>query len=63
MEGIDYINMPIARLDERDKELSASLRSIEHNPERKAQIQKELGDIAFELWCRYATGELEFAPS
>lgn len=55
--------MPLSRLDERGKELAASLRTIEHTPERKAQIQKELGDIAFELYCRHEAGELEFVPA
>jgi len=51
--------MPYERLDARGKELSLSLNTIEHAPERKAQIQKELGCIAFELWCQYEEGKVE----
>ena len=56
----NYIEMPLHRLNERGKELSASLRGIDHCSERKAQIQYELGQISFELYCRYNIGELVF---
>ena len=59
-ESVDYINMPLGRLDERGKVLADSIRTIEHGPERKADIQRELGHIAFELWCRHESGEVEF---
>jgi len=52
-------DMPLDRLDSRGKELSASLRSIEHCPERKQQIQHELSVIAFELYCQYNEGKVE----
>jgi len=52
-------DMPMEYLDRRGKELSLSLRNIEHCPERKAQIQKELGNIAFELYCQYQEGKIE----
>lgn len=66
-ELIKYIDIPegsvpLGYLDRRGKELSSSLREIQHNSERKEQIKKELGNIAFELWCRYEAGEIEFAP-
>jgi len=51
--------MPIERLDSRGRELSWSINNINHCPERKAQIQKELGDIAFEMWFRFHDGEFE----
>jgi len=57
----NYIDMPLERLDGRGKELSASLRGIDHCPERRAQIQYELGQISFELYCRYNDNEIEFA--
>lgn len=60
-EHIDYINMPLERLDARGKELSANMRNIEYTGERKAQVQAELGMIALELWCRHQEGKIEFA--
>lgn len=59
-ELINYIEMPLARLDARGKELSEAVRGNYLNPERMKQVQKELGDIAFELWCRHDAGEIEF---
>ena len=56
---INYIDMPLQRLDERGKVLTESLNTIRHHPERVAQIKKELGDIAFEMWFRYQEGEFD----
>lgn len=56
-ELVDYINMPVQRLNDRGKELTWSLNNIRHTPERLEQIKKELGDIAFEMWFRYQDGE------
>lgn len=63
MELVNYIDMPLSRLDARGKELSAAIRGNYLNPERKAQVSKELGDIAFELWCRHEEGDIEFIPN
>jgi len=57
----NYLEMSLERLDSRGKVLSESLRSIDHCPERKAQIQYELGQISFELYCRYQENKIEFA--
>ena len=51
--------MPLAQLDARGKELSLAIREGYLNPERKAQVQSELGQISFELWVRYNAGEME----
>lgn len=51
-EHINYIEMPLIKLQERCIMLSNSLNRIEHCPERKNQIQVELGNIAFELYSR-----------
>lgn len=59
-EHINYPDMPLGRLDARGKELSANVRNIEYTGERKEQVQRELGMIAFELWCRHDAGEIEF---
>ena len=59
-ELINYIDMPIQRLDTRGRELSWSINNIDHCPERKAQIQKELGNIAFEMWFRHQEGDFIF---
>lgn len=61
-ELINYIDMTPERLDERGKILSEKIRDGYLTPERKAQVQKELGDISFELWCRYQENEVEFIP-
>lgn len=58
-ELINYIDMPLSRLDQRGKELSWSINNINHDPERKAQIQHEISNIALEIWCRYDAGEVE----
>jgi len=50
--------MPVEHLDARGKVLAESIRNINHCPERKAQIQRELGNISFELWCQYQEGKL-----
>lgn len=54
-------DMPYEHLNARGKELSSSLRGIEHCPERKAQIQHELAIISFELYSQYQAGKVEFA--
>jgi len=56
-ELVNYIDWPLTKLDERGKELTWSINNIEHGPERKAQIQLEIGIIATELWCRHRDGE------
>lgn len=56
----NYIDMPIQQLDQRGKELSASINTINHTPERKAQIQREISSIAFEMWFRYQSEEFDF---
>lgn len=56
---VDYVSMPLARLDERGKELSYAIREGYLNPERKAQVQHELGQISFELYQRHLAGEME----
>lgn len=58
-ELINYVDMPLTRLDARGKELTAAIKGEYLNEVRKAQVQKELGDIAFELWCRYNEGDVE----
>lgn len=55
----NHIEWANERLDERAMILSKSLREIEHCPERKAQIQTELGILAFETWMRYEEGKYE----
>ena len=56
-------DMPYERLDARGKELAESLRTIRHNPERLHQIQTELQNIAFELWCQYEEGKVELVET
>jgi hypothetical protein len=58
-ELINYIDMPIGRLSERGKELTAAINGNYLSVERKAQVQKELGDIAFEMWFRHQDGEFD----
>ena len=58
---IDRISQSVETLDTRGRELTWSINNIEHCPERKAQIQHELGSIAFEMWFRYQDGE--YTPS
>lgn len=55
----NYIEMPIGQLNERGEELSHAIREGYLNPERKAQVQKELGSISFEMWFRYRNGEFD----
>ena len=50
----------IEALNARGKELTWSINNIDHDPARKADIQKELGNIAFEMWWRHKDGEFEF---
>jgi len=57
----NYIEMSLERLDTRGKELSAAIRGNYLNKERKAQVQSELGLIAFELYMRHEAGEMEIA--
>lgn len=59
-ELIDYVSMPIEQLNARGKELTIAIRGNYLNPERKAQVQKELSDLAFEMWMRHNEGEFEF---
>ena len=56
---VDRISQSVETLDERGRQLTWSINNIEHCPERKAQIQHELGSIAFEMWFRYQTGEYQ----
>jgi hypothetical protein len=56
----DFINMPLERLDARGKELTAAIRGNYLNEERKAQVQAEISQIAFELWQRHEEGKIEF---
>lgn len=58
-ELVNYIEMPLERLNARGKELTWSLNNINHGPERKAQIQHEISCIALELWCKHRDGEVE----
>lgn len=59
MELVNYLDISTEQLDARGKELSASLREIQHTTERRDQIHHELGNIAFELWSRYEVGDIE----
>lgn len=45
---------PVSRLQARLDELKANERAINYTGERKAQVSREIGAIAFELSCRYA---------
>jgi len=58
-ELVNYIDMPLERLDERGRELTQAINGNYLNPERKAQVQHEISCIALELWCRHEEGELE----
>ena len=58
-ELVNYIDMPLERLDARGKELTEALHGNYLNAERTAQVQHEISCIALELWCRREAGELE----
>jgi hypothetical protein len=60
MSGENYIEMPIERLNYRGKELTLAIRGEYLSGERKAQVQRELSNIAFEMWWRHNEGEFEF---
>ena len=62
-EYIDYISMPMEQLDARGKELAAKIREGYLSDERKAQVQHEISNISFELWCRYNEGDIQFVPT
>lgn len=53
----DRINQSTEYLDRRGRELSWSVKNIEHTPERREQIQREIGSLSFELYIRYQEGE------
>jgi len=55
----NHTEWPLARLDQRGRELTQAINGNYLNPERKAQVQHEIGLIATELWFRHEEGELE----
>lgn len=52
VEEHNHTEWPLDRLKRRADELQRSLNGIEHHPIRKAQIQREIGLIATELYYR-----------
>lgn len=56
----NYIEMPLEQLNVRGRELADSFNTIDHCPERKAQIQREMSLIAFETWFGYQVEEFQF---
>jgi len=59
-ELFNHIEQPLWKLDERGKEITTSLHTIEHEKARKAALQHEMSCIALELWCRHNDGDIEF---
>jgi len=58
-ELFNHIEQPLQKLDERGKEITTSLHTIEHGTHRRESLQHEMSCIALELWCRHRDGELE----
>lgn len=51
-EEHNHTEWPLERLQRRGELLSESLNTIEHHPIRKADIQREIGLIATEVYFR-----------